>query len=367
MVSSKVLPAPRAAQCPESLTWGWGSPVPPPFSFARFRVRRPGWEKQLWGSVGPKAEGSSPGVALPREQQARPLVATALAGPHLVDHPSPEASRGPLHPRAAAPPPTQASVGRGGRRVGGVGRSRRPPRLVSAMRKFSAAAGFLSPAELLKQEVRQGAGGSSGAAERGQTDGGSSSQCRGLGDPQWRVGPAVAAGPAPGGPCPPWSPAGTTATSPAPRPRSCCPGRARTGASSCAPASPSPGPTRCVCCKCAAPALAGEGRPAGASRPRGDKLSSWHGMRVPVLPVAQICWWVQPRPTVGPAGPWSSGFLPQELPRTTGDLVTLARYPGAVVPGAGPGVSRFWEAGGSSGIRSGCMCWKAAWSAQVLV
>lgn len=48
---------------------------------------------------------------------------------------------------------------------------------------------------------------------------------------------------------PPWSPAGTMATSPAPRRRSCSPGPARTAASSCAPASPSPGPTRSVCCE----------------------------------------------------------------------------------------------------------------------
>lgn len=52
-----------------------------------------------------------------------------------------------------------------------------------------------------------------------------------------------------GAPRPPWSPAGTMATSPAPRQRSCCPERARMGASSCAPASPSPGPTRSVCCE----------------------------------------------------------------------------------------------------------------------
>lgn len=61
-----------------------------------------------------------------------------------------------------------------------------------------------------------------------------------------------AAGPArpcPGGPRPPWSPAGTMATSPAPRRRSCSPGPARTAASSCAPASPSPGPTRSACCE----------------------------------------------------------------------------------------------------------------------
>lgn len=56
-------------------------------------------------------------------------------------------------------------------------------------------------------------------------------------------------GPARGDPHPPWSPAGTMATSPAPRPRSCSPGPARTGASSCAPASPSPGRTRSACCE----------------------------------------------------------------------------------------------------------------------
>lgn len=64
------------------------------------------------------------------------------------------------------------------------------------MRKFSAAAGFLSLAELLKQEVGQGAGGSSGATARGQTDGGSGSQCRDLSSRRRRVGAAVIAGPA---------------------------------------------------------------------------------------------------------------------------------------------------------------------------
>lgn len=48
---------------------------------------------------------------------------------------------------------------------------------------------------------------------------------------------------------PPWCPAGTMATSPGPKPRSCCPGQARTAASWCGPASPSPGPTRSACCE----------------------------------------------------------------------------------------------------------------------
>lgn len=82
-------------------------------------------------------------------------------------------------------------------------------------------------------------------------------------------------------------------------------------------------------------------------------MSSRHGMRGPVLRVAQICWWVQLRPTVGPRGPWSSGFSVLEPSRVTRSLVTLARCPGAGVPGAGRGVSRLWEAGRSSGLQGG--------------
>lgn len=126
-----------------------------------------------------------------------------------------------------------------------------------------------------------------------------------------------------GAPRPPWSPAGTMATSPAPRQRSCCPERARMGASSCAPASPSPGPTRSVCCEYPTcprrPGLAMVLEVPLAHR------ASWVGARwAPALgwgcfcvqrPCAsQVCWWVQLRPVGGPARPRSWGFESRSPP-----------------------------------------------------
>lgn len=79
---------------------------------------------------------------------------------------------------------------------------------------------------------------------------------------------------------------------------------------------------------------------------------------------------------MAPAGPWSSGFLPQELPRTTGDVVTLARCPGVVVPGArwgSPGSGRQAKAQGSeagAGVRKRLgqlRCWSKMPSLETLV
>lgn len=278
-------------------------------------------------------------------------------------------------PEQLPPPPRPRWGGAAGGWAGWEGAAR-PPRLVSAMRKFSAAAGFLSPAELLKQEVGQGAGGSSGAAERGQTDGGSSSQCRGLGDPQWRVGPAVAAGPAPGSPCPPWSPAGTTATSPAPRPRSCCPGRARTGASLCAPASPSPGPTRCVCCKCGArPGRGGEagwglaptrGQIVFMARDACTCLACCPDLLVgPAKAHCGPCWALElrffcPRGSLGPPGTWSP------LPAIQG---RWCQGPGRGSPGSGrQAEAQGSKAGACVGKRLGQLrCWSKMPSLETLV
>lgn len=81
------------------------------------------------------------------------------------------------------------------------------------------------------------------------------------------------------------------ATSPAPRPRSCSPGPARTAASLCAPASPSPGPTRSACCEYRAAPLPSPGLPlpghGGADAPLRGETSSGPSWRPGAQPGAR--------------------------------------------------------------------------------
>lgn len=171
------------------------------------------------------------------------------------------------------------------------------------------------------------------------------------------------------------------ATSPAPRPRSCSPGRARTGASSCAPASPSPGPTRSACCEygappalhAPAPGLASPARPdTRDARPHSERGSQFGCSRGPSTETGASVSRTQgpacPPPRMvggrsrGPlwaCWPRSSGFAVLELSGITlrpGHTPQQARSCGTRVSLASRGQEKrsgLFEAGGSSGLHDG--------------